>query len=82
MCDMDVSRCRMAFLLVFAIWCASCRMVRKGGLGGAGGGGASVSRVYHWFSVLSSSCSFESATGMFCSSLYGICFGWGMVLGF
>ena len=57
-------------------------MFIKGGLGGVGGGGTSVSRVYHWFSVLSSSCSFESATGMFCSSLYGICFGWGMVLGF
>ena len=57
-------------------------MVRKGGLGGVGVGGASVSWVYHWFSVLLSSCSFESATGMFCSNLYGICFGWGMVLGF
>ena len=54
----------------------------KGGVGGIGGGGASVSRVYHWFSVSSSSCSFVSVTGMFCNILYGSCCSWGVVLGF
>ena len=46
-CDMDVCRCRMAFLFVFAMWCASWSMFIRGGLGGVGGGGAFVSRVYH-----------------------------------